>query len=225
MTLFCRRRVVKFLACRDILRSLHLLLLACLFPFFSPCCCSCIEYFASGLSMHRCVTHDAPPRDELVEWLSTRPNMEVRAPSLSLRACLDACAVCHVSASHLSRLHFGGVRCGRNNLVYVLILAIFSFVARSPSPNTYVSRDSLVKIYTGQGVPPGVAGEGGIRADSGEPRHPEDKILLWNAIRASRVLCKGERRREGRVTGGGDDEFIPRVSWYFLTLLVSVHLP
>lgn len=92
-------------------------------------------------------------------------------------------------------------------------------VARSPFPNTYVSRDSLVKIYTGQGVPPGVAGEGGIRADSGEPRRPEDKILLWNAIRASRVSCKGERRREGRGGGQGDGVYISRVAWYFLTFV------
>lgn len=124
MTLFCRghvtRQFLKVFACRDVSSVLSFLFFVfwVFFPFvsanrnpsfvffvvalfsfvyFSPYIC--IEYVASGLSTRRCITHGAPPRDELVEWLSTRPNMEVRVPSLCLRAlmlnsegltCIDA---------------------------------------------------------------------------------------------------------------------------------------
>ena len=73
--------------------------------------------------------------------------------------------------------------------MHVLVLMPVADFLTRPHP----SDDKKQKVYTGQGVPLGVVGEGGIRADTGEPRSPNDVILLWNAIEARRVPCKGER--------------------------------
>lgn len=53
----------------------------------------------------------------------------------------------------------------------------------------------VLKVYTGQGQQVGVGGEGGINADDGEPRTPDDKIYLWHALARVRLTRDGERRR------------------------------
>lgn len=48
------------------------------------------------------------------------------------------------------------------------------------------------EVYTGQGDPNNRPGEGGIMADLGEPRTPDDVIYLWDAINRCRLPVTGE---------------------------------
>ncbi|CAM9312249.1 unnamed protein product, partial [Hapterophycus canaliculatus] len=60
----------------------------------------------------------------------------------------------------------------------------------------WLARNPNSVVYTGQGDPFNGPGEGGIFADNGEPRSPDDIIYLWDAINRSRLpLSESPTRR------------------------------
>lgn len=66
----------------------------------------------------------------------------------------------------------------------------------------WLNTHPYTEVYTGQGDPWNGPGEGGIRADLGEPRTVDDVIYLWDAINRCRLPVSGgySHRRVGRCT-------------------------
>lgn len=58
----------------------------------------------------------------------------------------------------------------------------------------YLAMHPNAEVYTGQGNPLNSPGEGGIRADDGEPRTQDDVIYLWDAVNHCPVPRAGDDR-------------------------------